>query len=207
MDFGSKLKKMRTEKGISQNELAKKVGVSRSSIANYETNRNFPTTDILLKIAREFNCTIEFLVANDKTQTEKNNAQYYMCPVYEVSTIGQTNWDTNTIQGRIPIDYKLMNIAKPEECFFLRMPDESMNYLIKKGAFALIHKQASIKSGETALVLVKGHATLRKYTKQKDSILLEPQCSNAKLKPEIYPTDLPIKIIGKYMGKIEINNT
>ena len=68
MDFGTRLKKLRTEKNLSQEELATHLGIARSSIANYETNRNLPTTDILNKLATILNCSIDFLLG----KTEQN---------------------------------------------------------------------------------------------------------------------------------------
>lgn len=49
--FQDKLKDLRKEKGITQNELAKEIFVSRSLIAKFETGTVFPSREILEKIA------------------------------------------------------------------------------------------------------------------------------------------------------------
>lgn len=119
---------------------------------------------------------------------------------------GQPNWAEENIEGRIPIDTNLMDIVNPEEHFFLRVNGESMNKVVKNGAFALIHKQDNVENGEIAVVLVNGFdATLKKFTKQGDLIILEPQSNDESFETQVYDKNTSIKILGKYVGKMEIN--
>lgn len=62
MSFGLRLQKARKEKNISQEDLAKQLGIARSSVANYETDRNFPTADILDKISKILDCSTDYLL-------------------------------------------------------------------------------------------------------------------------------------------------
>ena len=81
-----------------------------------------------------------------------------------------------------------------------------MNKVIKNGAFALIHKQDDIKNGEIAVVLVNGFdATLKKFTKRGDLVILEPQSNDESFETQVYDKNTSIKILGKYVGKMEIN--
>lgn len=132
---------------------------------------------------------------------------YYMCPVYGQISAGQPNWAEECIEGRIPIDPELMNIINPEEYFFLRVNGESMNKIIRNGAYALIHKQDFVENGEIAVVLVNGYdATLKKFSKQEDIIVLTPESTEDGFKQQIYTKETPIKVLGKYVGKMEFNN-
>lgn len=139
---------------------------------------------------------------NDNIRTEK----YYMCPVYGQISAGQPNWAEEFIEGRLPIDPELMGIVNPEEHFFLRVNGESVNNVVKNGAFALIHKQDMVEDGEIAVVLVNGYdATLKRFTKKGDVVVLEPDSTDSSFKTQIYDKTTPIKILGKYVGKMEIN--
>lgn len=132
-------------------------------------------------------------------------SRYYMCPVYGTISAGIPNWAEECIEGRLPIDPELMNIVNPEECFFLRVSGESMNQLIKNGAYALIRKTEVVENGEIAVVLVNGdEATLKKFSKQGDVVVLEPMSSDSSFTTQIYNKDTEIKIIGKYIGKMEM---
>lgn len=50
MNFGEILKKIRTEKQMSQNDLAQKIGVTQQTIAQYEKAKNFPKYETIKKI-------------------------------------------------------------------------------------------------------------------------------------------------------------
>lgn len=133
-------------------------------------------------------------------------SKFYMCPVYGQIFAGQPNWAEECIEGRIPIDPDMMGIVNPEEHFFLRVNGESMNKIIRNGAFALIHKQDMVDNGDIAVVLVNGDvATLKKFTRQGDLIILEPQSTDSSQTTQVYDKTTPIKILGKYVGKMEIN--
>ena len=143
---------------------------------------------------------------NKNIKKNNNDYEYYMCPVYGQISAGQPNWAEQNIEGRLPIDTDLMDIINPEEYFFLRVNGESMNNIIRNGAFALIHKQDMVKDGEIAVVLVNGYdATLKRFTKKGDVVVLEPDSSDPSFKTQIYDKTTSIKILGKYVGKMEIN--
>lgn len=129
----------------------------------------------------------------------------YMAPVYGQISAGIPNWAEECIEGRLPIDPSLMDIVNPEECFFLRVNGESMNKVISNGAYALIRKTDWVENGEIAVVLVNGYdATLKKFTKQNDVIVLEPMSNDSTFQVQIYDKSTPIKVIGKYIGKFEM---
>lgn len=158
-----------------------------------------------LKDKSRFNYFMNLL--NKDNQNKINNSpDYYMCPVYGQISAGQPNWAEQNIEGRLPIDTDLMDIINPEEYFFLRVNGESMNNVIRNGAFALIHKQDVVEDGEIAVVLVNGYdATLKRFTKKGDVVVLEPDSSDPSFKTQIYDKTTSIKILGKYVGKMEIN--
>lgn len=75
--LGERLKALRKAADITQEELAKIVGVSTSMIGMYETNARRPSYEVLLKIAEKFNTTTDYLLgkSNNKTSTDKLNKQ------------------------------------------------------------------------------------------------------------------------------------
>lgn len=209
MSFGNILKKIRQDNSLTQEDLAKKIETSRSNIANYENDKNMPSIDVLDKLAKTFNCSIDYLLGKSdiKNPEERSNIsdKIYMCPVYGQIPAGEPNWAEECIEGRLPLDPNLMNIVDPEECYFLRVNGESMNKIIKNGAYALIRKADWVENGDIAVVLVNGYdATLKKFTKNNDVVVLEPMSNDPTFQTQIYTKDTPIKIIGKYIGKMEM---
>lgn len=165
---------------------------------------NYNITDIIKSTRQNF--TIEDKQAKDFSILT-NFDKYYMCPIYGQISAGQPNWAEECMDGKMPIDPELMNIVNPEECFFLKVKGESMNKLIKNGAFALIRKTDVVENGEVAVVLVNGYnATLKKFKVLKNGyIMLEPQSNSDEFEPIIIdPEETNIKILGKYIGKMEM---
>lgn len=200
----NKLKDLRIKNGKTQKELANFLGISDVAYYYYESEKRDMSPDIILKLANYFNVSTDYLLGKD--ENIKENRMYYMCPVYGQISAGQPNWVEECIEGRLPLDPNLMGIVNPEEHFFLRVNGESMNKIIKNGAFALIHKQDMVEDGEIAVVLVNGYdATLKKFTRQGNIIILEPESTDDSFKTQVYDKTTPIKILGKYVGKMEIN--
>ena len=69
LDIGSKIMTLRKKLNLSQSELAKKVEVSRTIIGNYERNENTPSIDILLKIAKTFDVSVDYLIGEGSLST------------------------------------------------------------------------------------------------------------------------------------------
>ena len=72
MSFGKILKNLRQENDLTQEELAKKINTARSNIANYENDKNMPSIDILEKISKFFDVSIDYLLGKtDKRNNDK----------------------------------------------------------------------------------------------------------------------------------------
>jgi transcriptional regulator with XRE-family HTH domain len=79
--IGSRIKELRTELGLTQDEFAKKIGVSgKTIVANYESGYSTPNDKVRLKICSICNCSMDYLtcqtdirfsVAESKEKDEK----------------------------------------------------------------------------------------------------------------------------------------
>lgn len=81
MTFGEKLKKLRTDNGLTQDELAEKLYVTRTAISKWETDKGYPNIESLKTIATFFSITVDELLSSEEIlviaeenqkQTEKN---------------------------------------------------------------------------------------------------------------------------------------
>lgn len=73
--FSENLKNLRKDKGITQEELADAIFVSRSVIAKYETGISYPSKENLEKLALYFNVKVEELIHNSETTLEFANSK------------------------------------------------------------------------------------------------------------------------------------
>jgi len=69
MSLGEKLKALRTAKKMSQKDLAERIGIAKSVISFYESGDHFPSYDVLIKIARIFNVTTDYLLDVERERT------------------------------------------------------------------------------------------------------------------------------------------
>lgn len=65
MDFGEKLKALRTERGLTQEQLAAKLYVSRTAVSKWETGGGSPNLDSLQAVARLFDVSVDDLLSAD----------------------------------------------------------------------------------------------------------------------------------------------
>ena len=75
--FPQILKQLRTARGMTQDDLAGVLNVSRSTIAGYEARNNQPDYDKLVQIADFYNVTIDFLLSGEIKQPQDIHARLY----------------------------------------------------------------------------------------------------------------------------------
>ena len=73
LNFGDNLKKIRTEKNISQSELAEILGMHATHLSRYERNVSAPSIEILKKIADKLNVTTDMLIYGSTDDKAKTN--------------------------------------------------------------------------------------------------------------------------------------
>lgn len=66
VDFGNRLKCLRLKSGMTQEQLARKLKLTKSVISAYETDLRMPSYDVLVNIARIYNVTTDFLLGLER---------------------------------------------------------------------------------------------------------------------------------------------
>lgn len=65
MELGSHIKEHRKELGLSQDDLAERIYVSRQTISNWECGRTYPDVQSLLLLSNVFGVTVDSLIKGD----------------------------------------------------------------------------------------------------------------------------------------------
>ena len=95
MEFNEKLQELRKQKGLTQEELAEVLFVSRTAISKWESGRGYPNIESLRAIARYFSVTVDELLSSDqllsiaeedKKQTEKS-LRYTVMGLVDISFV------------------------------------------------------------------------------------------------------------------------
>lgn len=191
--FPKQLRKYRLKYGMTQEQLAEAVGISKSTISMYENGQREPDFETIEAFADIFNVNLATLVEGDQA----NNRAALRVPVL----------------GRVPagipleaiediIDYEELPAAMSGrgEYFALQIQGDSMEPKISAGDVVIVQKQDFAQNGDLVVVLVNGNdATLKRYYSSKTGVKLVP--SNPKYDPLFFTPEeveqLPVRILGK----------
>ncbi len=69
VNFGKNLKELRLKSGMTQQDLASKVGVTKSVISYYELSERSPAPEILIRLSLIFHVTTDFLLGIERQET------------------------------------------------------------------------------------------------------------------------------------------
>lgn len=215
MEMGERIKKLRQEKGLTQEELGKYIGVKKAAIMKYEKgnvkNMKRSTIETLSKL---FNVSPSFLMCLDEPRKDKFGNSVVSIPLLgEVRAgynyLAQENW-----LGTVEIKQEL---AKTGDFFALQIKGDSMFETLWEGDIVAVKKQDFANDGNIAVVLINGdEATVKKIKILDNGIKLIPL--NRRINPEtqepyyedkIYTKEdiqtKPVEIIGIVKQIIERN--
>ncbi|MBO5745153.1 MAG: helix-turn-helix transcriptional regulator [Clostridia bacterium] len=68
VDFGVKLKQLRLQEGMTQQQLANRLGVTKSVVSYYELQERYPSPEVLIKLAGIFRTSSDYLLGLDKKE-------------------------------------------------------------------------------------------------------------------------------------------
>ena len=71
MEFSERLKKLRKDTGLTQVDVASKLGISQQAYASWERGIKKPTQENLVKIAQVLNVSVDYLVGNSEEKTDE----------------------------------------------------------------------------------------------------------------------------------------
>jgi len=91
--FGQRLAALRKEKGLTQNDIADKVGITAQAVSKWENDQASPDIDILIKLSEIFDISLDELLGkvkpsvslNDKTTKKDINKMVLKISVNEVN--------------------------------------------------------------------------------------------------------------------------
>lgn len=210
--FGNILRQLRIEKGLSQEELASHINISKSTIGMYEQGNRIPKADATLKkLAEFFNVSIDYLMgfSDVRYRTPDISEEYVTFPIIgEIAagydSIAIENWEGDTID--VPLSY--LKGRSKNEYFVLRVKGDSMYPIYHEDDTVLVLKQSTMNhSGQIGAILYDNEcATLKKieYVEGEDWLKLVPLNMNYSPKTITGPDLEKCRVIG--IPKILIRN-
>lgn len=173
----SNIRKFRKARNLSQAELAKLIGVSKSAIAMYEKGERFPKDYIYQELVKVLNVPDLYLPKNPdvkKKQPERHISHENIPKVIKnISTINNAvaNISLEDLKND-PICLSVKNKYKNDFCITIQ-GNSMINAGIRDGDIVFVQKMPSVQNGQIALVVIDGEEFyLRRFYKEYDKIIL-----------------------------------
>jgi len=198
-EIGNRIKTKRIEKGFTLKELGDKIGVASSTILRYENGEiNTIKLPVIESIAKALEVDPAWIILKSNTPEiyipKKNEVK--RIPLLGQIAAGLPLLAEQNIEDYFNIDNRL------KADFALRIKGDSM---IGAGIFqddiVFIRKQENLENGEIGAILIEDEATLKKFYKENDTIIL--QAENDFYKPIIL-TNGDVRILGKLVAVLNI---
>jgi len=204
--FGSNLKKLREDAGLSQEQLADVIGVSKSTIGMYEQGKRMPNTNTILKdIASYFGVSIDYLVGftkEDGTICEDDLNRYNLRPIKRrrFPMLGKIACGEPIMCDEEYEAYADAGADIDADFCVTAQGDSMINARILDGDIVFVRKQEMVENGEIAAIIVNdSEITLKRffYYPELNQVVLQPE--NPGYRPMIFMNeDLEhIRILGK----------
>ncbi|OXM17529.1 transcriptional regulator [Paenibacillus herberti] len=70
MTMGDRLRELRLSKNMSQEEVSRNIGITRSAYSHYEINNRQPVYETLMKLAAFFEVSLDYMIGGDQNQND-----------------------------------------------------------------------------------------------------------------------------------------
>lgn len=113
MKIGDRMKKLREEKGLMQQDVCNALDIEQSTLANYENNRRVPKTDILIEIANYYGVSLDYLVGRtddrfDNSKRRPNDLNKFLQQseiIFDGDTYNLTDEDRDLVMKSLEVAF------------------------------------------------------------------------------------------------------
>ena len=204
MEVGELLKKLRTEKDLSLDDVAKQLGLARQTLYKYETGliTNIPLTRIE-ELAKIYNVTPGYITGWEDDDIDLSKVPGIILPVKMkkipiLGTIacGEPIFAEENYEGYFMLDTNL-----PVADFVLKAKGDSMiDADIYEGDLVFFRRKSDVDNGSIAAVIIEDEATLKKIYKSDNTLILQP-CNSSYAPIVLSENDhKSIRILGEMVG-------
>lgn len=202
MDLGKKIRAHRDELGLTQAELADKLGLTYSSVSQWESGRATPRTPILRQLADLFGTTVADLMGEDATETAISGTSR-MVPLLGFAHMGDFE-DEGTLADEVEVPASIAD-AHPRG-FMVHAQGGCMDNRFPHDALLLVDPDMEPANGQPVLAETADYgAVVRNYTRGRSTVMLTADSHSGEYDDILAgPGDEPVVCKGRvvwYMGE------
>jgi len=162
MKTGAKLKNLRNSIGLSQEEVAKKLNLSYSTLSRWEGDTRIPTYEDLFKLGQFYGVSIDYL-------SDPNEESFFWCQIKETQAFeeGYEPIETNILHKVYLIPH-----THPWDVTIMKIKNENVEFKITKDSLGLVALN-KVSPGELHIVSIENNYYIAKISNKKNKIMYE----------------------------------
>lgn len=202
MDLGKKIRAHRDELGLTQAELADKLGLTYSSVSQWESGRATPRTPILRQLADLFGTTVADLMGEDAAEAAISGTSR-MVPLLGFAHMGEP-CDEGNLADEVEVPASIAD-AHPRG-FMVHAQGGCMDNRFPHDALLLVDPDMDPVNGQPVLAETSDYgAVVRNYTRGRSTVMLTADSHSGEYDDILAgPGDEPVVCKGRvvwYMGE------
>lgn len=202
MDLGKKIRAHRDELGLTQAELADKLGLTYSSVSQWESGRATPRTPILRQLAELFDTTVADLMGEDAAEAAISGTSR-MVPLLGFAHMGEP-CDEGNLADEVEVPASIAD-AHPRG-FMVHAQGGCMDNRFPHDALLLVDPDMEPVNGQPVLAETADYgAVVRNYTRGRSTVMLTADSHSGEYDDILAgPGDEPVVCKGRvvwYMGE------
>lgn len=202
MDLGKKIRAHRDELGLTQAELADKLGLTYSSVSQWESGRATPRTPILRQLAELFDTSVADLMGDDAAEAAISGTSR-MVPLLGFAHMGEP-CDEGNLADEVEVPASIAE-AHPRG-FMVHAQGGCMDNRFPHDALLLVDPDMEPVNGQPVLAETADYgAVVRNYTRGRSTVMLTADSHSGEYDDILAgPDDAPVVCKGRvvwYMGE------
>lgn len=198
MSLQKNIKAFRLKQGLTQAELAAKLGVDRSSVTQWETGVTTPRMKVITKLSTLFNTTPSVLISDSSTLTKLPiSGSTATLPLRTLGKVHAGVMDDDTICDDEEIQVPERVVLAYLDAFLLRVEGNCMDRVIPEGSHVVVVPHKVPTNGSIVVIRDDTYeAIMRRYYKGSSALMLSPDSYEEEYQDIIVHDGQEITLIG-----------
>ena len=180
MSTGANIRRLREQRGLTQEQLGKMVDVSRSTITQWERGWTTPRMGNVQLLAGALGVSTADIIADElppSNAIKPTTAKPAYAPLLGRVHAGKAQ-EPDVLQDAVPVPYEI--IKRHQQGYFLQVEGDCMDKVYPEGCYILIDPEQRPSNGSIAVVSIDGaDYVMRRLYRGANTLILSPDSHNA----------------------------
>lgn len=180
MSTGANIRRLREQRGLTQEQLGKMVDVSRSTITQWERGWTTPRMGNVQLLAGALGVSTADIIADElppSNAIKPATAKPAYAPLLGRVHAGEAQ-EPDVLQDAVPVPYEI--IKRHPQGYFLQVEGDCMDNVYPEGCYILIDPEQRPSNGSIAVVSIDGaDYVMRRLYRGANTLILSPDSHNA----------------------------